>query len=79
MFVHGETAPNSVRGALDQRIDALMSGFKTMIDRIPKPNSEPSRLRAAVAKTGETIAAHPVAALAVAVGLGYVIVRLVRR
>lgn len=65
---------------LEERLDAFRDGVGKLIDRIiGKPTGEPSRFQAFTDKTTETIKAHPIAAAACALGLGYLVVRIVRR
>ncbi len=65
---------------LEAQIDALKDGVKKLVDRVTaKPSGEPSRLRAFAGKATETIKAHPIAAATVALGLGYLVVRVARR
>ena len=65
---------------LDHPIDSLKSRIRNLIDRAgPTSNEQPSRLRSLSAKATEAIKAHPIAAAGIALGLGYLIVRLARR
>ena len=66
--------------ALEDRLDAFKDGVSKLIDRIiSKPAGEPSRFKAFAGQATETIKAHPIAAAACALGLGYLVVRVVRR
>ena len=66
--------------ALEDRLDAFKDGVSKLIDRIiGKPAGEPARFTAFTGKATETIKAHPLAAAALALGLGYLVVRIVRR
>jgi hypothetical protein len=65
--------------AFEQRVDAFKDGVAKLADRVFAEPREESRLKAAIAKAVETIKAHPVAAAAVALGLGYILMRSVRR
>jgi hypothetical protein len=65
---------------LEAQMDALRSGVRRLIDRIStNPEGEPSRVRRFADQATATIKAHPFAAAAAAIGLGYLVVRLVRR
>jgi len=65
---------------LEAQIDAFKNGVRKLIDRVStKPADEPSRLKAFADKATETIKAHPIAAVALALGLGYAVVRIARR
>lgn len=65
---------------LEERLGAFKDGVGKLMDGIlGKPASEPSRVKTFAARATETIKAHPIAAAAVAVGLGYLVVRIVRR
>ena len=65
---------------LEERLDAFKDGVSKLVDRISsKAAGEPSRFKAFTGKTTETIKAHPLAAAAFALGLGYLVVRIVRR
>jgi ElaB/YqjD/DUF883 family membrane-anchored ribosome-binding protein len=71
-----QTATNSVHHLFDEQFDALKSGVKRIVDRA---TTKPTWFGRMASKTGETIKAHPIAAIGVALGLGYVIMRVVRR
>lgn len=65
---------------LEARLGAFKDGVTKLIDRIvSSPAEESSRFKAFTGKATETIKAHPIAAAAVALGLGYLVVRIVRR
>ena len=62
------------------RVEAFKSGMHKFVDKIStKYNGEPSWLKKAIGKTTEAIKAHPVAAVGIAVGSGYLLVRWLRR
>ena len=63
-----------------ERLNAFKEGVGKLVDHIiSKPTEEPSRFKAFSSKATETIKAHPIAAIAFALGLGYLVVRIVRR
>lgn len=63
-----------------ERLEALKDGLGKLVDRIiSKPTGEPSRFKTLSDKATQTIKAHPIAAAAFALGLGYLLVRIVRR
>lgn len=65
---------------LEERLGAFKDGVAKLIDRIvSKPAEEPPRHKAFTRKATEIIKAHPIAAATVALGLGYLVVRIVRR
>ena len=65
---------------LEERLAAFKDGVSKLIDHVTsKPAPEPSRFKAFTGKATETIKAHPLAAAALAMGLGYLVVRIVRR
>jgi hypothetical protein len=65
---------------LEERLAAFKDGVSKLIDRVVgEPAEDPSRFKAFTGKATETIKAHPIAAAAVALGLGYLVVRIVRR
>jgi len=65
---------------LEERLDAFKAGVSKLIDRIiSEPAGEPSRFKEFTGKATETIKAHPLAAAALALGLGYLVTRIVRR
>jgi hypothetical protein len=64
---------------LDEEIDSLRASVKQLIDRVMTKPAEPTRFGKIVTRAEELIKAHPIATLAVAVGVGYAIVRIARR
>jgi hypothetical protein len=65
---------------LEEQLGAFKDGVTKLIDRIvSRPAEEPSRFKAFTDKATEAIKEHPIAAAAVALGLGYLLVRIVRR
>lgn len=60
----------------DVQFDALKSSVKKLIDRT---TTKPTWFGRAINTTSDTIVAHPIAALGIALGVGYAIVRIVRR
>lgn len=63
---------------LDARLDALKDGIGHMIDRL-KAAPQPSRVASFVTRTGDAIKQHPIAAAAIAFGLGFGLFRMLRR
>jgi ElaB/YqjD/DUF883 family membrane-anchored ribosome-binding protein len=65
---------------LDERIDALAANLKSVVDHLAHVQGR-ARARAAsfMTKAGRVIEDHPFAALAIGLGVGYLIVRLMRR
>ena len=77
---NGTTQFEALHHTLDEQVDAFKAGVKKLVDKATtKSNGEPSWLSSFVGKTGETIKAHPLAAVGIALGFGYLVVRLARR
>jgi len=53
--------------------------FRSLFERIVKKPAEPTAVGKAITKASELIKAHPFAAVGIAVGAGYAIVRIARR
>ncbi len=71
--------PHNGATHLEAQIDAVRSSIKDLIDRLEgKPEHAP-RVKAFAGKVTEAIKAHPIRAIAVALGLGYLVVRVARR
>ncbi len=65
---------------IEQQFEAIKANLKKWIDRVSiKPSGEPSRVRMLAGKTKDAIKAHPIAAVAIALGTGYVVMRFARR
>ncbi|HEY6036508.1 MAG TPA: hypothetical protein VIV58_19655 [Kofleriaceae bacterium] len=60
----------------DEQFDSLKSSVKKLIDRT---TTKPTWFGRAINTTSDMIVAHPIAAIGVALGIGYAIVRIVRR
>lgn len=61
----------------DQQFDALKAGIRKLIDRVE--TDAPSRIRTLTGNATEVIKAHPILAVGLAFGLGYVVMRVARR
>jgi len=81
MRIHNwKKAPDTNHHLLEHQLDALKEGVQKLIDRVgTKPSGEPTRIRTYAEKATETIQEHPFAAIAIALGLGYVSARIARR
>lgn len=78
--VHTPNGTGQRHHVLEERLDAFKDGVSKLIDRtIGASVDGPSRVEAVTGKATEMIKAHPIAATALALGLGYLVVRLVRR
>lgn len=78
--LNGTTDTDSVPYLLGDRLDAFKAGVRTLMDRVAtKASGEPSRIRTFAGTATETIKAHPIAAIGVALGLSYVVMRIARR
>jgi ElaB/YqjD/DUF883 family membrane-anchored ribosome-binding protein len=66
------------RRVLEEQLDALKHEVSKLVDRVTAAG-EPPGLKAWVRKARHVIEAHPIATVAVALGLGYVLVRAARR
>ncbi len=74
------TAAGEPAKLIEHQFDAIKANLKKWIDRVSiKPSGEPSRVRTLIGKTSEAIKAHPILAVAVALGSGYVVMRIARR
>jgi ElaB/YqjD/DUF883 family membrane-anchored ribosome-binding protein len=66
------------RHVLEAQLDAIKHEVSKLLDRVTA-TSEPPRLKTLVRKAAHMIEAHPMAAVATALGLGYFLVRAGRR
>jgi hypothetical protein len=66
----------SVQTAAVHQYDVFKARIHQLVDRA---TTKPNWLGRAIATTGDTIKAHPIAAAGFALGLGYASVRWVRR
>jgi hypothetical protein len=69
--------PGTNHHMIGDRLEAVRSGVKHFAERVAEKAGP--RARSFGAKATEMIKAHPIAAAATAVGLGYLIVRIARR
>ncbi len=77
---NGSAQVESSHPRFEQQFEAVKANVKKWIDRIAiKPSGEPTRLRKLADRTGEAIKAHPIAAVGIAVGAGYLVIRVLRR
>jgi len=61
-------------------IDNLASNLKSVVEQMSKQAySAKKNASSFVAKTGEIIKAHPIAAIGIAFGFGYLVIRALRR
>ncbi len=83
-------ASKDMSPTLRDPIDSLESNFKAVVDYLtssaPSPDVEPPKEKPSdvastsfVSKAGTMIKKHPLAASGVAFGLGYLLMRLIRR
>lgn len=78
--MHTRNGSGQEHHVLEERLDAFKDGVGKLIDRITsRPADQPSRFQAFTGKATEAIKAHPIAAAALALGVGYLVVRIVRR
>lgn len=66
----------AIHHMFDEQLDAFKSGVHKLVERA---TTKPTWLGRALASTGETIKAHPIAAVGAALGLGYLLVRVTRQ
>ena len=66
----------AIHRLFDDQLDAFKSGVHKLVERA---TTKPTWLGRAFATTGETIKAHPIAAIGVALGVGYLLVRVARQ
>jgi len=70
---------NGTHTETNHQLDSFKASVKKLVDRAStKPDGQPTWFKSAVSKTGEMIKAHPIAAIGVAVGAGYLFVRILR-
>ena len=78
--LNGTNDTDSVPHLPEDRLDAFKGLVRTLMDRVAtKTSGEPSRIHTFAGLATETIKAHPIAAIGVALGLGYVVMRIARR
>jgi ElaB/YqjD/DUF883 family membrane-anchored ribosome-binding protein len=63
----------------DEENDSLRASVKHLFDRVMTKPAEPTRFGTFVTRTEELIKAHPFAAIGIAAGIGYAIIRIARR
>ena len=66
----------AIHHLFDEQLDAFKSGVHKLVERA---TAKPTWFGRAVGKAGETIKAHPIAAIGVTLGLSYLILRIGRR
>ena len=76
MSTTAATQPNGSHPMFDAQFDILKSTIQKLVDRA---TTKPTWFGRVVTKTGDTIKAHPIAAVGIAIGVGYAIVRFARR
>ena len=77
---NGTSHADVSRHLLDEQLETFKAGVKKWIDKVSmKPEGGASRIKSYVAKTGQMIKEHPIAAVSVAFGIGYLVVRIARR
>ena len=64
---------------LEEQLDAFKAGVRRWIDTVAVKPEGKSRLRHFIDRTGAMIKEHPIAAVTVAFGVGYIVVRIARR
>lgn len=79
MHAHAQNgAAQSDRHMLEAQIAAVKASVKNLLDHLEQSERSP-RATAFVHKVTEVIKAHPIKAVAVALGLGYAVMRIARR
>lgn len=68
--------PDSTHHLFDEQFAAFKSGVEKLIERT---TTKPTWFGRSITRTSDMIKAHPIAAIGVAIGIGYGIVRIVRR
>ncbi len=74
---NGSLQSDTTQQRFNRRIEDLKAGILKMMDSVT--TSETSRIRAFADKATQVIKAHPMVAIGVAFGLGYVVMRIARR
>jgi hypothetical protein len=73
-------APRVEHGALEAQLDAIKDEVVKLIDHVTEGRvKHRPRLREITDHATDTIKAHPIAAVAAALALGYLVVRTLRR
>ncbi len=67
---------DSTHRLFDEQFAAFKSGVEKLIERT---TTKPTWFGRSITKTSDMIKAHPIAAIGVAIGIGYGIVRVMRR
>jgi ElaB/YqjD/DUF883 family membrane-anchored ribosome-binding protein len=70
------SAHDSVHELLDDQLDGFKATVKKLVERA---TTKPNRLGRFINRTGETIEAHPLAAVGIALGIGYLVARAFRQ
>jgi hypothetical protein len=69
----------AARHMIDEEYDALRAGFGRIVDRVmQEPDGSPSPVAKLSERAIEVIKAHPFIATAVGLGMGYLLVRVLR-
>jgi hypothetical protein len=78
---NGKPTFDRVHDSIDAQFDAVLNQVRRFVTAPQPPAAEtpPSRLRHLAARGSAAIRAYPVAAVGVALALGYLITRLARR
>jgi ElaB/YqjD/DUF883 family membrane-anchored ribosome-binding protein len=73
-------ARTSISDVIDERFDALKSGIKDLIDAGgDRAHHLKGTAITGIDKTGKLIKDHPLAAVMIAFGVGYLVMRIMRR
>lgn len=76
----GNSRLETARHHLDEQYSALKSGMHRIVKRVmTHPDGSPSRFSVWSKQATEAVKAHPYLAVGIALGAGYLIMRLVRR
>jgi ElaB/YqjD/DUF883 family membrane-anchored ribosome-binding protein len=71
---------DSARHFVDEKLDAAKSGMQKVLDRVmTRPDGTPSQIRAWSTTATDAIKTHPYVAVGIALGAGYMIVKIARR
>ncbi len=77
---NGSWEPSSEHHLLDSQVDALKARIRTLIERAgTSETGEPTRIARFADRATKVITSHPFAAIAVALGTGYLAARLATR
>jgi ElaB/YqjD/DUF883 family membrane-anchored ribosome-binding protein len=80
MTVQNGNTRDNTHHVLGHQLDALKEGMRKVVERVAEtPTIAKARIQSLAGQVGKMVKAHPIVAVGAAVGIGYLVVRLVRR